>query len=181
MRFGLLWLVALMGAGCVGDGDKRLIDQTRQAGGIIEADEALPPATRAIGSDVRQNSEQLQASLGAPEVSEPYSATASADARAQSQREKSAPPGWLSGIVSLASPWAPWAGGALAAVWGVVSSLGRRNTVKKLKAVYDGVNAVKDEVGNGQYAEAVTDVMREVAGLHGVYKEIKADLSEMRK
>ena len=50
----------------------------------------------------------------------------------------------------------------------------------KLLACIDGVEAVKAEVGDGKYAEAVNDVMREVAGLHGLYADLKAEVNAFR-
>jgi hypothetical protein len=183
MRTKIAVMVGLLCfAGCVTptEGDRQLFDQNRQAGDVIAANDALPSDVRATGEVVSQNSVTLMENLGAPDDPRPYSVATSADLRAKAQREHRETPGFLTVIAQAVTPWAPWAAPLIPLAWGLVQSLGRRKAVAKLAAVYDGVDAVKKEVGEGKYADAVTDVMREVAGLHNVYSDVKADLKEFR-
>jgi hypothetical protein len=126
------------------------------------------------------NCQTIEENLGAPDERVPYSPANSSALREKAKKEHKETPGIIGVIAGAVAPWAPWAVPLIPLAWGLVQSLGKRKAVAKLTAVYDGVDAVKKEVGDGQYADAVTDVMREVAGLHNVYSEVKADLAAMR-
>jgi hypothetical protein len=178
-------LVALLLAGCVTptEGDRQLMHQNQQAGDLIASREDAPMDVRAAGEVVSLNSAALMENLGAPEEPKAYSKEQSAILREKAKQEHKEPPAFLKWIIDTASPLVPWggvAGSVILGAWGIGQKIAKSGAVKKLKAVYAGVDAIKKEVGEGKYADAVTNVMRKVAGLHNVYNDIKADLKEFR-
>ena len=187
-------------------GDRKLMWQSREGGRMLAEDGNMPPSARTIGGDIQRNQETLMEDLGAPDATEkqPYTPSNSDAARQQAKKEHTEPPA----IVQTASNWLntviPGAGLLLTTAWGIGMTIARRGTVQKLAdagdrllATYDGVDTLKTEiadklkgvgsieelkkaVSDGTVGTWVTDIMREVAGLHTVYNDVKAELSAFR-
>lgn len=178
---GFAALFALVGATCHGEGDKQVLHQTREAGSFVRQHPGSPPPVKQAGQDVEQNAVVLQGSVGTPAAPQPYSPAASAAARRQAEEEQAKPPEWLSWLGQALMPIAPWAAPVLAGAWGLIEMLRRRRAAARLVAVYQGVEEIKAGVGGGQYADAITGVLRTVAGAHNVYKDVKAELAGLRR
>lgn len=101
-------LILLGGCGWFGyvkptEGDRQVNSQTMGAGGFIEAT-ADDPAIKQAGSDVKQNSMQLEKNLRLkPESPEPYSPQASLKWRQKAEEEHKIPWWWaaLGGVATL--------------------------------------------------------------------------------
>jgi hypothetical protein len=138
-RIGLTALLILISfgiVGCVtpGEGDRQLQDQNWQAGTLIEKDPTAAPATRQAGADVRQNSEVLLQTLGAPKSPVPYTPENSAALRKKAIDEHSSWPGWgwIIGGLGLAATVA-----------------GRFFGIGWLPVVGDLISSVSSKWGNG--------------------------------
>jgi hypothetical protein len=166
---------------CHGQGDKNLVHQTREAGELIERHPASPPEVKQAGGDVRLNMETLAPSVGEPKNPMPYSPQVSAETRVIAKQEQSEPPAALKWLSNIVSPIIPWASPALLGAWGIFERLRRGKALQRLTAVYQGVESVKEKVGGGQYADAITETLRTVAGNMNVYADIKKEISALRE
>lgn len=170
-----------------GDGERQALHQAGDAGAKIAVREDLPPDVRQAGGDVRDNVKVVQNSVGVPAAAQPYSPKVSADARDQAAREQSDLPPLLRTVVDLAKPWAPWLPGVAGLVWGFLQKRGRSaaqeqldGAKNRLVAVYQGVEKLKEDVGGGRYATAITDTLRGVAGVYNVYEDVKTELQALK-
>jgi hypothetical protein len=206
VKTAALWICAIIVVGCAGEGNRQVIDQTRKAGQMIEADENLPPPVRQAGWDIDQNMAQLQKEFGTPTdlemVAAPYSPDHSKIARELSEKDRTQPPPWLVGGFTLLDKFFPGALAVLGSGWGILAQLRKgkvsallAGTVKRLTSVYDGVQAIKTDIGAKigaissledakafavGFKDTVNDTMREVAGLHNTYNDIKAELAALK-
>jgi hypothetical protein len=158
------------------------VDQTRQIGAAVKANEQLPLEVRQMGADAEANSGVVLANLGEPEQKLPYTPANSEALRKKAVDEHAQPPAfiaWLAGVAK-SLPYGEMIGGALLSIAALWQAAGKRKATQKLQAVYAGVEKVKEDIGQGVYKNAITDAMRTVAGLHGVYQDIKEDLKTMR-
>lgn len=181
MRYVIVFTCLLLSACPVTEGDRRLIHQDRQASAAIQGMPGVSAAAVAAAHDIELNSTTLAANLGEPEVKTPYTPKNSADAREQAVREHAEPPGPVSWLSAIADHIVPGAGVVLLGAWGLVQSVARRRALSRLTAVYDGVEEVKGKIGDGKFADAITDTMRQVAGLHNVYRDIRTEITGLRK
>lgn len=182
---GILLVCAfiLCGASCPTEGDRQTLHQTREAGRFVKEYPDAPAPVKQAGHDVESNAATLQKNLvGEPqEPVKPYSPEASKEARDRSDKEAEEPPAILKWAAKVVTPIVPWAAPVLLGAWGVFERLRKAKALQRLTAIYQGVETVKAKIGNGQYAEAITDAMRTVAGNMNVYNEIKAELHALKE
>lgn len=137
----LAW-VGNSGCASIKESDRQLVNQTKQAGKIVE-DKSADPELRQAGKDIRLNMESLEKSTGLPEKPTLYSPQASAAAR--ELREYEHRKRWydyiLPGVVALLG-----GGGLLGIARKLAPTFLAGPAGTALSALIEGVENVKESV-----------------------------------
>jgi len=191
-------------------GDKGLNDQNIRAAQAIfvhvDQTSVDKPLDRTFlnqaSTDIVANSTQLQATIGKPQTSVAYSREASHKFREESKQQHDTLTRLYDGAIGLVKDYAP--GGT--AIVAILTSIGlfirKRVSDRKTFAVIKGVNDVRDKTipavlekikdfdlkDPATLAEAAAvlkdgmmEAMKVRASAEGVYREIRADVNEMKK
>ena len=84
-------------------------------------------------------------------------------------------------VVAVIAPNTNWAVTGLTALVAVFGFYKKWRANQKLGVVIEGVEKVKSGIAEGKYAEAVNDILRNVAVAYNLYPEIKADVKKIRE
>jgi len=133
--------------------------------------------------DIRENSDVLTETVGAPENPVPYSPEAPAGFRQQAQKEHAEAPGifgWLGSITE--SLGVGWIGTGLAALWGVWATLKKKQTDKKLMGTWEGIQQFKKTLGSedASMIDKLHAGLRTGQSLYGVWQEIAPELKRLK-
>lgn len=148
----MLGAVLLLASGCagvrpwgyeltiVGEGDREVLHQAREAGAFV-AKAAESPVVQRAGADVQAGATTLQkTAIGPPAVQEPYTPEASAKARERAEGEQTHQVGLgqqLLGLVGGLAGGAGWLAALMAALAGITKVLQARGTIESLVGSVD--------------------------------------------